>query len=173
MSATSVLLSGATEATSISWDTFIPDLIVAVVGAVLTVAIAVVTYTISRRNREVQALRSLITDLHHRRALSIGSPQVSPRARELADFRYSSRSVKAIRDEIKRARDAVRPHPDVQEPLTTMTRACNTYLEESAWDPTRYHFLLEDLRDRLAVGVRDTSAQYRKLPYLEPGAGSF
>ncbi|RFA15606.1 hypothetical protein B7R22_06565 [Subtercola boreus] len=95
-------------------ESFGPDLVVSIIGAVfgsvLTVAIALVTYLVQRRRSEGQALQSLINEIHHRRALiDHGEPRTVPDAAESDDYRRCTSSVISIRDEIRRTRDAVRP----------------------------------------------------------------
>lgn len=52
------------------WLTFWLDVLVAVFGAVLTVAIAYGTFLLNLRRNEKLALGSLINEVHHRRTFS-------------------------------------------------------------------------------------------------------
>ena len=52
------------------WQTFWPDVLVVVIGATLTVGIAFATYILNVRQNELRALRSLIHEVHQRRAFS-------------------------------------------------------------------------------------------------------
>lgn len=97
------------------WATFWPDVLVAVIGAALTVAIAFGTYELSVRRTEKLALRALIIDLSHRRAFS-GSPGTTPGAVGTGDYARANASVLSARDEIRHARTQVRQLPSLQGP---------------------------------------------------------
>ncbi|MGD8166662.1 hypothetical protein ACEXOS_005525 [Herbiconiux sp. P16] len=160
------------------WETFWPDILVAIVGAIfgsmLTVGIALGTFFITFRRREDQALGALIKELHERRAVAqIGTLREIPEAAILDDFARANRSVISLRDEIGRTRDLVGPTADLQAPLSAMRRACNRYLETSSVLPERYWYLLDDLRVELSAGVHDLAKVRRRLPRLEPGGGAF
>jgi hypothetical protein len=156
------------------WQTFWPDVLVAVIGAVLTVAIAYLTYLLSVRRTEKQALNSLINEFHHRRAIS---PRTAlgpvERAAEKDDFLRANLSVLNMRDEIRRTRDAVRSIADLHDPLSQMTRACNNYLETSAREPDRYLYLLDDLRKELSSSLHRLAVTRRGVRVYEPGQGAF
>jgi hypothetical protein len=112
------------------WESFWPDIVVAVVGAVigsvLTVGIAVATYFITIRHRENQALNALVRELHERRAIApIASPREIPGAAELDDYDRANRSVVSMRDEISRTRELVGQSPEVQLSLSEMKRTWN------------------------------------------------
>lgn len=155
------------------WETFWPDVLVALIGAALTVLIAVVTYWMGLRQREVHALRALIEEMHHRRALKPPSVLVAVKgARKLPDFHQANASVLSLRAEIRRTRDLARQKDDVQRVLSSMTRACNRYLELSAIQPKKYYFLLSALQAELSVGVHTLGAS-RGLVVKEPGGGAF
>ena len=156
------------------WTTFLPDLIVAVAGAFFTVAIAVVTFWLASRRRELQAIRSLVGELHHRRALTeIAGPRRLKRARRLSDFSQAANSVLTIKEEIRRARDSSRPKPRLQAIFASMTRSCNRYLEVSAAKPNEYLFLLQDLRQEIALDVCRLTKERSGVPNLSPGEGAF
>lgn len=155
------------------WDTFIPDLLVALVGAVLTVLIAFVTYKVNARVDETKALNSLIEELHRRRALAPGDDQPIPGAAQSDDFVRANASVLSMREEIRTTRDRVRQLQLAQLPLSEMTRACNRYLEMSAIAPERYARLLGELRKDLDRQVRALAATRRRVPHLVPGDGAF
>jgi hypothetical protein len=160
------------------WETFWPDIVVAVVGAVLgsvlTVGIALATYFITIRHRENQALNALIKELHERRAVApIASLREIPDAAELDDFNRANRSVISMRDEISRTRQLVGQSPEVQQPLSEMKRACNRFLDRASAAPQRYWFLLDELRRELSEGVHRLTSARKQLPRLEPGGGAF
>lgn len=154
------------------WETFVPDLLVALVGALLTVAIAYGTFLIQQARQEKHVVRGLINDLHHRRALAIASPQEIPNAGEGKDFQRASLSVIDIRDHIRRVRDQVRQDEAV-DALSDMIRACNRYLEESEGMPNFYAFLLKNLQQDLEDGVVKIGERVRGVDVLQPGSGAF
>jgi ABC-type Fe3+ transport system permease subunit len=51
------------------WTTFGPDVLVAVIGAVLTVIIAYCTYLIQQRRTENHVINVLFWEINHRRGL--------------------------------------------------------------------------------------------------------
>lgn len=155
------------------WETFWPDVLVAFIGAFLTVGIAYATFLIQQRRQENQALRGLVNDLYHRRALAVTTPQEISDAAERADFQRAGLSVIDIRDHIRRTRDHVRQNSAAVEVLSQMIRACNRYLEESEGTPNFYAFLLKNLRTDLHQGVVEISGKVRGLQALEPGAAAF
>jgi type II secretory pathway component PulJ len=160
------------------WTTFFPDVIVAVVGAVigsiLTVLIAYFTFVVSRVHRETQALNSLIAEIHQRRALAyIDNPRVVPRAEQNVDYLHANASILGIKDEVRRARDQLRPRFSLQSPLVEMTRSCNRYLELSASNPDRYWFHLMELRESLMAQIETLARTKRSISVREPGGGAF
>ncbi|GAB3547457.1 hypothetical protein GCM10027404_09580 [Arthrobacter tumbae] len=155
------------------WDTFPADLLIAFIGALLTVAIAYGTYLLQQRRLEIQAVRGLINDFHHRRSVSITAPRTVRGARDLADFQRATASVIDMRDHVKRVRDQVRHDSDAQIWLSRIIRACNRYLEEGEIAPDDYLFLLSQLRQELLEEVRELCSGPRGLDALEPGAAAF
>lgn len=160
------------------WNTFLPDLLVALVGAIIgsifTVGIALATYVISRRRRERGALRGLIVEMHRRRALvPVESVRVVPNAAALDDYRRVSLSILAIRKDIRVTRTAIRPELSVQRQLSDMTSACNRYLEASQRDPDHYWFALMELRNALVSTIGEIAAATPSVEALAPGAAAF
>lgn len=154
------------------WMTFWPDVLVACIGAVLTVGIAFATYKLNERREELRSLNSLVGELHRRRALA-GQAVVIEGARDNPDFMRANSSILSIRDDIRRTRDNVRQILPIQEPLSRMSRACNYYLEVSEADPDEYANLLVGLQRDLHRAVQDIVASRRGVDSLEPGAGAF
>lgn len=155
------------------FEFFWSDLIVAFVGAVLTILIAWGTFLLSRRRQEKQVVASLIRELHARRALAPSKSQARVRnAKRLPDYTRASASVLTMRDEIRRARDRIRPLLKFEEPLAEMSRACNRFLELSAVDPPNYTALLVALRYALAEQISQLS-KAAGVEYLAPGEGAF
>lgn len=161
------------EHTDPMWETFVPDLLVALVGALMTVAIAYCTFLLRQAQQEKQVVRGLINDLYHRRALAIGSPQEILNAGDSKDFQRASMSVIDIRDHIRRVRDQVRQDAVTVDALSDMIRGCNRYLEESEWEPTLYAFLLQKLQQDLEDGVLQIAKKVRGVNALSPGSGAF
>jgi hypothetical protein len=154
------------------WETFWPDVLVALIGALLTVAIAFGTFLLQQVRQEKQVLRGLINDLHHRRALAVGSPQEIPNADEGKDFQRASLSVIDIRDHIRRVRDQVRQDRATVDVLSNMIRACNRYLEDSEGTPNFYAFLLQSLSQELHNGVIEIAQNVRGIKALQPGSSA-
>ncbi|WP_298585289.1 hypothetical protein [uncultured Kocuria sp.] len=155
------------------WNTFWPDLLVTVIGAALTVAIAFGTYVVQRRVKERLALQKLIAVIHEKRAVEpIVGPQLMSGAGGLEDFQYVSSSILDLRDQIGLAREQVRPESPVQPHLSRMTRACNRYLESSSQRPAGYCYDLVSLREALWVSIKKISELSRSLEALEPGVGA-
>lgn len=154
------------------WQTFWPDVLVAAIGAALTVGIALATYALTVRRNELRALRSLVLDMYHRRVFA-GQAVTIPGARETDDYVRANASVLSVKDEIRHARGNVREIPSLQMPLARMTRACNVYLEESERDPDAYAAGLIRLRDVLEEEVRKLASERYGLPVHRPGDGAF
>lgn len=155
------------------WNTFWPDVLVAFIGATLTVGIALATYFASTRLRETRALQSLIDDLHFRRTLSpIDVPRIVLNAEKLNDFEWTNKSVIEVKEVISRTRGVVQRKPNTLEILRKMTRACNRYLEESANSPEQYHFLLDELRNELGGLSTSLSKTRARLEDKHPGLGA-
>lgn len=155
------------------WQTFVPDVLVAIIGAALTVLIAFATYLLRLRLEEKRALQSLINELHRRRALVPGPERIIPNAAEIGDFQWANASILSVRDEIRRTRDRVRQVDSRLIPLSAMTRACNRYLEQSAAAPPHYVLFLAALKHELEENVRALARARRGLKPLEPGSGAF
>jgi len=155
------------------WDTFWPDVLVAIIGAALTVFIALATYLVRARIEENRALQSLVNELHRRRALAPGADVPIPGAASLDDYLRANASILSIKDEIRLVRDRVRDAEKLQEPLASMTRACNHYLEASSRYPERYAILLNELRAKVAKQVIALSRLRRAVRPLVPGDGAF
>lgn len=154
------------------WETFWPDVLVAVIGAAFTVAIAYGTFLIQQGRSERQLLNNLISDLHHRRALRETAPRDVPGARGLEDYDRTSLSVVDIRDHIRATREHLPANSGVHGLLSAMHSACNLHLHHSSRDPDRYQFHLMDLRSDLEVGVTEISRQVRQVKALPPGSAA-
>lgn len=166
-------LGSNTRQYSFMWTTFWPDVLVALVGAVITVAIALATYLCGRHVSGTHALTALVDELHHRRALRVRDTSRLRLAAELDDFKWAGQSVLAMKGDIRVARHANLHSSKASESLAKMTKACNFYLELSHEDPENYRKLLEDLRRALSKCVQELADGRRGVDYVDPGAGAF
>ncbi|MEN0022219.1 MAG: hypothetical protein AAGC61_02980 [Microbacterium sp.] len=155
------------------WDSFLPDLLVALIAAVFTVVIALVTYLLKVRLDEKRAIQSLINELHRRRALAPGPEPFIRGAAQSEDYLRANTSISTIRTEIRSTRDRVRQIERVQAPLSAMTRACNRYLELSAAIPDTYAVYLGDLRRELTPQIEELANTQRGIVAHQPGMGAF
>lgn len=156
------------------WNTFWPDLLIAVIGAALTVLVAWVTYRLQRRSNEKHALRFLVEEIHHRRALApIARVGDVPSASELDDFSRANASILDIKDRIRLTREQSRPASSAQHALSDMTRACNRYLEITSHRPEKYLHELMSLRSSLSESIQRIAEGVRGVRALEPGGSAF
>lgn len=154
------------------WMTFWPDVLVALIGASLTVAIAFGTYILNLRRNERRALIALVHELYRRRAFT-GKAVALPGARDTPDYMYCNASVLSMKDEIRHARDSVREIPELQRSLAEMTKSCNLYLEMAERDPDSYAIGLMRLRDDLRAKIKEIASHRPGVPELEPGGGAY
>lgn len=154
------------------WDTFLPDLLIAFIGAIFTVAIAYATYMLNAAQEEARALNSLIAELHRRRALRPSDEQPIRGAASSDDYDRVNQSVLSMRSEIRAARDRVGQRESIQLPLSEMRRACNTYLRRSAAQPELYARFVGDLRRELDRQVEKLAAARKGVNHLVPGEGA-
>lgn len=158
---------------STDWTSFGPDLIIALASSVLTVMIALVTYKINVRIRENNALRSLIIDLSTRRALAQIKPIKVRKAKECPDYHRANSSILLAKDEVKRARNSIRPIPELELALRLMTKSCNIYLEDAERDPDRYQFHLMKLKNDLQINIETLHEHRQSVAVLVPGGNAF
>lgn len=157
-----------------NWDTFWPDLLVAVLSALIAVGVALASYLIGVYRRERHALQALIKELHERRALNVdGIDRPRFGARRRSEFYRINDSILAVREEINRTRHLVREAPKIQGPLRSMRLACNQYLERSERDPNSYIWLAGQLQCELTKAVVALTTARHRLLYMEPGKGAF
>lgn len=156
------------------WNTFWPDLLIAVIGAVLTVLTAWFTYLLQRRANETRALRFLVEEIHRRRALApVARVSDVPGAGASDDFNRVNASILDIKDRIRLAREQSRPQSPAQPALSDMTRACNRYLESTAHSPEKYLHELRSLRQSLTYSIIHMTEGVRGVQRLEPGGSAF
>lgn len=156
------------------WTTFFPDLLVALFGAGLTVLIAFRTVRYQQKATERVELNRLITDLNHRRVLyKINNPHTVGRASKLDDFKHASLSVLDIRDQAKRVSHQARHNSPAQESLSGLIKACNRYLEAGMYEPEKYLFHLQKLRNEVQACIDQIAAGDKKVTALEPGSSAY
>lgn len=158
---------------TIDLNTFTQDLVIAVISSVLTVAIAFITYKLNVRARENNALRSLFEDLSTRRALVTIEPIEVLGAHDIPDYQRVNSSILLVKEEIKRARDTIRPIPVLENSLRSMIKSCNIYLEEAEESPDHYQFYLMKLSHDLEVCMHDIHNSRRTVSILKPGENAF
>ncbi|MGJ9402700.1 hypothetical protein [Arthrobacter sp. KK5.5] len=149
---------------------FLMELLLVVIGGLITVVIAYFTYRFERRRQEVAGLQLLLDTVAHKRALrNLKNPRTLSVAEDNPDFVACSRSILNLRDVIQQTRATTRSETRIHSQLDHMVRACNKYLSDSRRDRSRYEQYLMELRSTVADGTRNISATYKSLRYNEPG----
>ncbi|MEO8262344.1 MAG: hypothetical protein ABI566_07215 [Pseudolysinimonas sp.] len=152
-------------------DTFCWDVVVAVIGALVTVGLGLVTFLVSRYISKTRLLNLLIVDINERRAFVV-DPRKVRGARETNDFKWATESVLKCRDEIRRARNEYGFGKRVHGALDSMRRACNHYLEDSSRDSDSYPIHLARLRAELDANT-DQLARRPFVRALKAGRASY
>jgi hypothetical protein len=154
------------------WSSFIPDLVVALFGAGLTVGIAGITYFRSLRRRNGQLVRNLADDLSTRRALTLIEPRESAADSEDADRCF--RSVTAAAHRISETRDQISPDSALRQGLQRMVVSCVQYKDAVESAPRHWQFALMQLREELLSGSRalERAARLPENSLPTPGSGS-
>ncbi|MFG6501949.1 hypothetical protein [Microbacterium sp. P05] len=153
------------------WDTFWPDVLVAVIGALVTVLLGFLTYLGRVRLNEKRSLRSLVESVHRNRAFAGEGVDMSG-AGDLDDYRSAVASVAALREDILLAREHSRQLPKIEQPLSEMTRACDRFLENSETSPDDYAVDLESLEEELSLQLLKIERAVRGVKAKEPGGGA-
>lgn len=155
------------------WETFLPDVVVATIGAVmaavLTVAIAAWTVHLDRKRTEQSSINNLVRSLSTRRAFEEAAGSFCDVDVSREDRERVAKSVLRTRDEIAHVRSQCRAILSVQEPLTLSIRACNAYLEDADLSPGHYVQLLMELRERLTEQVHALRRVHPSLDPADPG----
>lgn len=152
------------------WDTFLADVTVALIGAVLTVGIAYGTFRPQLRHNEKRVLRHLVWDLQHRRALAIGNPVEIRDAATKEDYKRAGLSVVDIRDRVRQTVDQVRANSKAQVYLSEMMASCHHYLEDSDSLPDFYALHLANLQRNLHDAVLGIASEVSGIKAGEPGS---
>lgn len=143
----------------------------AVVGAILTALVVNRAFERSRaRKVEIARIRTLIMDIGTRRTLDndlqrLGQLNSNP---EL-DAEWSKRSVFALRDMIRDARENLLPNSPFAEPLTRMTTYCNDWLEQFEWPKSDFKKLLEELSNNIYEQIQIMWAIDNSIEKIHPG----
>lgn len=136
-----------------NWSSFVPDLIVGLVGAASTGGIAVGTYFLQLRRRNQQLIRNLADDLAARRAFELIVPSVGGGASDEADRCF--RSVHSAQQRISVIRDEISPNDRLRMKLQAMVFWCVDYKEFVEKEPEQWRFGLMNLRRELLACLRE------------------
>ena len=150
-----------------NWSSFIPDLVIAVIGAALAVSVALWTYFRQLRLKNLQAVRNLADDLSMRRAFV----PVAPVEGLGGDAERCFLSVQAAQQRIAQIRDEIAPDHELRAELQQLVLACVVYKSRVEVEPQRWLFALMSLRGELVTGLHRIE-ELLKLPSRslpEPG----
>ncbi|GAA4669499.1 hypothetical protein [Frondihabitans cladoniiphilus] len=152
------------------WATLVTAAVGAFLGSGAAFASNLLAGRIGDRKREAAALNELVHEIHFRRVLRRIEPRSSPRA-DVLDPAYerARHSVSTLRGAIRVARQALVPGSRSLGPLDAMTLACNTFLDDSEAEPSRYELHLMQLQARLNAAVHTIAASSPRIDDLEPG----
>lgn len=152
-----------------NWTSFVPDSIVALMSAALTLAIALGTFRRDQAKKNKQLAHNLADDLASRRAFVRITP-FEGTGGEFADRCFVS--VQSAMERISSVRDEIRPNDRLREELQRMVLACVAYKERTETDPHRWQFALMDLRDQLSTSLRSLESILRLKPGSLPELGT-
>jgi len=129
-----------------NWSSFIPDVIVTLIGSGLAVTVAVATFFHQQREKNRQLVRNLADDLASRRAFENVDPQEDLDGH---DREYCRRSIRKAEAALARIRDQIAPNSGLRDELQKMVLACVHYKDRAESDPERWQFSLMELREDL------------------------
>jgi len=152
------------------WLTFWPDVLVAVIGSVLTVAIALITYRVQQRRSNVQLVRNLADDLAMRRAFMPISPSVSSPVGDDPD--RCRKSVQSAQLQIGLIRDQITPNHRLRELLQEMVAWTREFKSLNEDAPERWQFNLMEVRGELVLRLRDIERVMRVRSGALPDPGT-
>ncbi|WP_147360283.1 hypothetical protein [Clavibacter lycopersici] len=134
------------------WATFWPDILVATIGAMLTVAIGLITYLVQQRRSNEQLVRNLADDLAMRRAFMPISPSVTSPLGDDPD--RCRKSVQSAQAQIALIRDQIAPDHRLRALLQEMAAWTREFKSLNEADPERWQFALMEVRGELVVRLR-------------------
>jgi hypothetical protein len=134
-----------------NWSSFIPDVLVAVIGSGLAVSVAIATFFHQQRDKNRQLVRNLADDLASRRAFEVIAPQEGLGGDEQERCR---RSIEKAKSGIASIRDQIAPNSALRDELQEMVLACVDYKDRVEYDPELWQFSLMELREDLARSLR-------------------
>jgi hypothetical protein len=134
------------------WTTFWPDLLIGVLGAVLTVAIAVVSYRVQQRLANKQLVRNLADDLAMRRAFEEITPSVS--SLESVDGQRCLSSLRSAQQQISAVRDQIAPDHQLRAVLQEMVAWSREFKNLTDENPYQWQIALMDVRAELVSRLR-------------------
>ena len=156
------------------WNTFWADVVVAVIGAVLTSGLAVwiALLTVKRElaRRERDGVEQLIHEINSRRVLIDIHPKLVLKARKRRDYERCALSVRYLRDLARSTRRDTRGNRNASDALGGLVSAFNRYLEDSELDPTRYQFHLMMARSAAISCGAEIQATLPSVPAIKPGS---
>jgi hypothetical protein len=134
------------------WGTFWSDILVAALGAMLTVAIALITYRVQQRRSNEQLVRNLADDLAMRRAFMPISPFVTSPVGVDAD--RCRKSIQSAQSQISLIRDQIAPNHRLRALLQEMVAWAREFKSLNEADPERWQFALMEVRGELVARLR-------------------
>lgn len=147
------------------WITFVPDLIVTAVGALLTVAFAAAGFLIKVHLDRRAAVAFVLRELAMRRAFrAITHPKRVRIGENNEELGRISSSVRTFRDSVLRCQERVGAASRTHDVLNEMVRSCNRFLTDSRRDPGGFPIGIETLRIRLDELAQRLREIYRRMP---------
>jgi hypothetical protein len=152
-----------------NWSSFVPDVIVTVIGSGLAVSVALATYFHQQRDKNRQLVRNLADDLASRRAFEVIAPQEGLGG---DDQERCRRSVQKAASGIASVRDQIAPDGELRDQLQEMVFACVDYKDRVEHDPELWQFSLMELREDLvrSLAKLETLARISATSLPLPGS---
>jgi len=160
----------ASAGSSEMWITFWPDVLVAGIGSVLTVAIALITYRVQQRRSNEQLVRNLADDLAMRRAFMPISPFVTSSVGDDPD--RCRRSVQSAQRQISLIRDQIAPDHRLRALLQEMVAWTRQFKTLNEADSERWQFSLMEVRGELVLRLREIERVMRLKAGALPDPGT-
>jgi hypothetical protein len=160
------------HAKEMDWNSFWPDLLVALLAALAGFSTATLiglrSYRRDQHAKNVQLVANLADDLATRRAFT----PTDPRLRKVGiDANRCLQSVQQAQERLSQVRDQIRPDDTLRDILQDMILGCVTYKNAFEVSPREYVYDLMTLRHELIVCLRSLEEHLnlgrQKLP--DPG----